>query len=130
MTSLLLTAINFGHIRGRGFLGLEDVNAAISTGVPFTRLGITMSVIIGVLTTVSFLWLVFKLLIGAIGILSSGGDKAKLSQARGNITFALVGFVVVISSYFVLKLIGFVVGFDFLDMGELLIILTDLIPST
>ena len=52
------------------------------------------------------------LLTGGISWLTSGGDKAKLTEARDKITNALVGLVIVAAAYAVFALVGQFFGLD------------------
>ncbi|GMR03396.1 MAG: hypothetical protein BMS9Abin21_235 [Thermodesulfovibrionia bacterium] len=69
-----------------------------------------ISIIIGVLTVVAAIWFLIKLISGGIAIISSGGDKGKLANARGDITYGLVGILIVVTATifvsFVLELLG------------------------
>lgn len=40
----------------------------------------------------------------------SGGDEVQLSKAKRTMTFAIIGLVIILLSFFVIKLIGFVTG--------------------
>ena len=68
-------------------------------------------------TLVSF----FVLLAGAIQWITSGGDKAGLEGARGKIVNALVGFIVLLATFALLKVIEDFFGINILtlDIGPL-----------
>ncbi len=70
----------------------------------------TLSKIIGVMTVVAFIWFTFQMIIGAIGIVSSGGDKGALEKARKQITTGIVGVVIVIAAIFIVSLVGKILG--------------------
>lgn len=65
----------------------------------------------------------FMLIMGGIQWISSGGDKGGLEAARGKITNALVGIVILFSVYAVAKLIEIFFGISILtlDIGSLVI---------
>jgi len=46
------------------------------------------------------------LVLGGIQYMSSGGDKIAVEQARGRITSAIVGLVIVFGAYLVINVIG------------------------
>lgn len=50
------------------------------------------------------------LLAGGFSFLFSGGDPKKLEQARGTITSAVIGLVVIVSAYVILRIIGVFTG--------------------
>ena len=54
----------------------------------------------------------FLLIVGGIQWMTSGGDKAATESARGRITAALIGLVIVFMVYAILTLIKTFFGFD------------------
>ncbi len=65
----------------------------------------------------------FMLLIGAIQWITSGGDKGNLEAARGRLSNALIGIVVLFSVFAIIKLIEgfFKISILTLDIGPLII---------
>jgi len=63
----------------------------------------------------------FMLIIGGVQWIASGGDKQAIESARGRLTNALIGMVILLGSYAILKLIGLIFGIDILtlDIGGL-----------
>lgn len=61
------------------------------------------------------------LVIGAIQWITSGGDKANLEGARGRISSALIGIVVLFSTFAIIRLVEGFFGIDILkiDLGPL-----------
>ena len=74
---------------------------------------IRLSFVIGVLI------FFFVMIIGAIQWISSGGDKAAIEAARGKITNAIVGIVILFALFVVLKIIGDFFGITALERLEL-----------
>ena len=91
-----------GTITGIGPLG-ESSGAA-------SRFAQIISTIIGLLTVIAFIYFMFILISGAIGIISAGGDKGKLEDARGRITNGVIGVVVVVAGMFIMDLIARLFG--------------------
>lgn len=56
----------------------------------------------------------FMLVIGGIRWILSGGDKTAMEAARGQITAALVGLVIVFSAFAIVQLIKILFGVDIL----------------
>ena len=95
---------NLGSLNGIGPLGaLKPEEGALM----FEKI---ISNIIGIMTIVAAIWFTFQFIVGAIGWLSSGGDKNKLAQAQGKITSGLIGLVIVIAAVFFIQLIGTLLG--------------------
>lgn len=65
----------------------------------------------------------FVLIIGGIRWITSGGDKAAVEGARGMITSALIGLVLVFSLYAILKLLEVFFGIELItiDIGPLML---------
>lgn len=97
---------NSSGFTGFGPLGLEggDPGKAPSLFATLISTGI------GIITVVAIIWFVFQFLIGAIAIISSGGDKAALETAKKKITTGLIGLVVTIFAIFLIRLFGTILG--------------------
>ena len=109
-----LTQINLypdGGYKGFGPLGFENSDPWAS----YSTLNKVISMSVGVMTAIAAIWLVFKLVLGGLGLMSAGGDKNKLAEARASITTGVIGFVVIIASLFVLDLFGNILGIRLLD---------------
>lgn len=100
-------------INGIGFS--ENVNDP--TGV-FEKV---ISSLIGILTVVAGLWLIFTIITGGIAYINAGGDKAAIEEARKKILIGIVGLTIVISALFLTDLIGYIIGFDILNLSDTLI---------
>lgn len=112
----LLSDIQFGPLRGFGKLGLEtDIEGSTALSV-FSKF---ISSIIGLMTIIAIIWFIFVLLTGAIGIIGAGGDKAALESSRKKITTGLIGLVVTIAALFIVKLVGYLIGIDILNITGL-----------
>jgi len=94
-----------------------------SVGGSANFLNIFIPKLIGLLFVFGALAFFFMLLWGAITWILSGGDKAHVENARGRITNALIGFVLMIATFAIVKLIEAFFGIDILsiDIGPLVI---------
>lgn len=56
--------------------------------------------------------LLFFFILGGIGLISSAGqsDPGKAEQSKKTITSAVIGFVIVFASYWIVKLVGQLLG--------------------
>lgn len=93
-----------GGFKGPGTIGLSGGGSAVSI---FTKI---LSTTIGLATVVIFIWFVFKLIIGAIGIITAGGDKGKFETARNSIFIGILGVIVVVAAVYVVDLFGYLFG--------------------
>jgi hypothetical protein len=78
---------------------------------------------IGLLFVFGSISFFFMFLWGAISWILSGGDKAHVENAKGRITNAILGFILMIGVFAIVKLIEAFFGIDILliDIGPLLI---------
>ncbi|HUV71749.1 MAG TPA: hypothetical protein VMW25_01955 [Clostridia bacterium] len=111
-----------GTLEGIGKLGSPDLINEVTAAGTFANI---LSNIIGVMTIIAIIWFTFVLLTGAIGWLSSGGDKTKIENSQKQITNGIIGLVVVISAIFVIKLIGTLLGIpNILSIADFILKLT------
>jgi len=96
----------------QGFAGSEGGSAFFSNFIPRA---VVLAFIIGAII------FFFMLVTGAIQWISSGGDKQALESARGKITSAMIGLVLLFSAYAVISFIGNFLGVDILilDINQL-----------
>lgn len=101
----LIADIIVGPLKGVGTL--SSVNSEADATTLFTS---TLSKIIGVITVVGFIIFTFMIIMGAIRIVTSGGDKGALEGARKQITSGIIGVVVLIAAIFIVSLLGTLLG--------------------
>jgi hypothetical protein len=89
------------------------------TGVSFVQ-GFIPAVV-GIAFVIGALVFVFVMITGGIQWMSSGGDKAALESARGKITNAILGIVVLLATFAVIKIVESFFGINILtiDLGPL-----------
>jgi hypothetical protein len=107
-----------------GFHGIGPLGNPQGTGI--LNLSNFISVVIGVMTIVAFIWFTFILVTGAISIIGSGGDKQALETARKKITNGIIGLILVISAVFIIDIIGTIFGIKFLNLFQLFYNITGL----
>jgi len=59
---------------------------------------------------------VFYIFVGGISFILSGGQEDKIKQAVHTIRYAIIGLIVTILSVTIIKIVGFVFGFDLLSL--------------
>lgn len=80
-----------------------------------TSLGDIISTLITIVMIIAGLIFLVMLIIGGVRWIVSGGDKAQTEAARGQITAALIGLVIVFSAYAIATLVGSVFGISIID---------------
>lgn len=98
---------------------LGNLNA--NTGVGFFQQ--LLPSLVGLILVAGTIIFFFMLLFGALQWITSGGDKASVEAARGRITQALVGIIVLFSVFVIIRLVQDFFGISILtlDIGPLII---------
>jgi len=110
MMDRLAGYIDVGGIEGLGPLGLEGRGSEEAPTL-FNQL---FSTVVGVMTVIGFVWFVIQFLLGAVGVITSGGDKAALESAKKKLSTGIIGVVVVIAAIFIIDLVGYILGVNLL----------------
>jgi hypothetical protein len=90
----------------------EDLNSL--TGAEYTE-GL-IQVLVTIAFVVGAIVFFFMFVIGAIRWITSSGDKASVESARGMIITAIVGFVILVSTFAIVSLIENIFGIDILSI--------------
>jgi hypothetical protein len=94
------------------FTPIEPPNVPTDLG-KFISAGIQLMLIIAGLAT--FLYLV----LGGFSYITSGGDKTAVESAKNKLTYAFIGFFIVVLAWAITKLMGFLFGIDIFDLSKL-----------
>lgn len=78
---------------------------------------ITLPKLINIGYLIGVLVFVFIFIIGAFQWITAGGDKGKLAEARGRITHALVGLLVLLLIFVITKLVNYLLGLNIGALG-------------
>jgi len=98
--------------------GIGPLGEVSDEGTAITKFSQILSSAIGIITIIAGIWFVFLVITGAYGFMTSDGDKQKLASARNRLTWGLIGLVVVIAGIFIIELVGSLIGFSILNIGE------------
>lgn len=79
-------------------------------------LGILLSNAITIFMVVGLIFVSVYLIWGGIQWITSQGDKQKLTAARGKITWAIIGFIVLLLSVAIVNAIGYIFKVDLLRL--------------
>jgi len=89
-------------------------------GIPTGGITTVAKVVGNALTFVLIITVVLALIylvLGGLQWIQSGGDKQKVSQARSRLTFAIIGLVIALGSFFIINVIGFIFKVNLLKIG-------------
>lgn len=92
---------------------LQNVPGIINPGSGLNFIGSNLvpfiiSLLLFIVLALSLLFLI----IGGITWITSGGDKEGLAKAKGTITYAIVGLVLALGSFIILRILSNFFGFD------------------
>ena len=118
LINLLTQAKPLSGNSGIGGLSRFDPNTTNYSEAP-GKISSLISIAIGGITLFAGLAFLFYFIIGALGWLTSGGDKQKLDNSRDRITTAAIGLVLVIAAYAIVGLVGSIFGLDILNLGAM-----------
>ncbi|MFC1727101.1 hypothetical protein ACFL0Y_01130 [Patescibacteria group bacterium] len=59
--------------------------------------------------------LLIYLIIGGFELLTSGGNPESINRGKGRITHAIIGFIIIFTSYWVIQLLEVILGVSILD---------------
>jgi len=62
--------------------------------------------------------LFIMIIIGGFGMLTSGGSPEKIKAAQGKITSAVIGFVIIFISYWLMRILEIIFGIDILGITQ------------
>lgn len=83
-------------------------------GKRYDSIGEIISTLLPYIFVVAGLVLLVMLIMGGIGLMTSGGNPDKVKSNYGKITNALIGFLIIFVTYFVAQLVQVMLGIDFL----------------
>lgn len=87
------------------WVGLQngDVATFQSLESVFSNVVQAITALVGVAVFIMFV-------VGGFNFLFAGGDQKKLEKARGTLTSAIIGVVVIVAAYLILRTIGVITG--------------------
>lgn len=91
----------------------------IPTSVPqggLTKLTTILSNAITLFMIAALILVVIYFIWGGIQWIMSGGEKSKVAAARSKLTWAIIGFIIVLLSFFIVNTLGFFFGVTFLKL--------------
>ena len=115
MTNSLLLAAEILDGGGGSVVGDPTVQMNLGGRVSFTNIGTLLGNIIIAAMVIAGLMVFFYLIMGGIQYITSGGDKAQAEAARDRITYALIGLVIVVGSFAIVKLIEAFFGINIIN---------------
>lgn len=91
-----------------------SVGSSGNAGITFLQRAIPAAITLGFI--IGVLVFFFTLIIGGVQWISSGGDKQAVEAARGKVTNALIGLVILFAAFAVIQLLGTFFGIHILQL--------------
>jgi hypothetical protein len=91
---------------------MPEWNTSADEPARFKDLEVVFANILNVAVVLAGLTLFVMMATGAINYLKSGGDPEKVKKAQGTLTWAIVGFLLLIGSWFILRFLSEFTGVD------------------
>lgn len=86
---------------------LERIQQNAKINLPFTTIGgIFSQANLRIIFAIAGILLLIYLLFGGLQLMFSTGDPKKIEAAKGKITNAIIGFVIIFISYWIVQLVG------------------------
>lgn len=89
---------------------LDITNPNINPIAKFADIASIVNIISSLLIIFASLAFIFMMLTGAYTYMTSGGDAEKVKQSQKTLKFAIIGMVVVLVSFLIVKLIEKILG--------------------
>lgn len=99
MKYLTLSLPGFGQVQTP-----PNIPSGASSPSDIINLGLALLVTLGIVASLVFV------LYGGVLWATSQGDKAKVDRARRTITYAIVGLIIVILSFTIIRVVGYLLG--------------------
>lgn len=76
------------------------------------NIGSVVSGLVNYLFPLAGLLLLLYLIFGGFSLMTSGGDPKAVQAAKSKITSALIGFIIVFASYWIVQILGTILGIE------------------
>jgi len=118
-TVYAVTDSSSGVAPGSGNAKIPDYPSSVGTGVIDLKsgtltVGDIFSALLPYVYVIAGLILLFMLIMGGLGLMTAAGDPKKVEASQGRITAALIGFLIVFISYFVVQLVEIMLNIQIL----------------
>lgn len=95
---------------------LDEIQATALPGFEFSgskgNIGSIVSSFINYLFPLAGILLLLYLIFGGFSLMTSGGDPKAVQGAKSKITNALIGFIIVFAAYWIVQILGTVLGIE------------------
>jgi len=112
MKKQLLAQIDFDKIIEKGFPGYAQ--GRINVTKSDLNIGEIISALLPFIFTLAGLALLFYLVWGGFELLTSTGDPKRIDEGKNKIANAIIGFIIIFVSYWIMRILETVLGIEVL----------------
>jgi hypothetical protein len=95
-------------------------NAELQASDPTTYTNNVIQTVFSIFFIVAIIYFIWHFVMAGYHLISTEGDPKKLTVAKDQIAYALIGIVVIFSVFAILKFVGLVTGIDGLENLQIL----------
>ena len=89
-----------------------EINPTTFPPVKYQSISTILNIIVPLSVSIATILLLAMFFVGSFTLLTASGDAEQIKKAQGYFTFSVFGFTIVVAGYFLVKLIGLIVGID------------------
>src|SRR3989344_4994948 len=93
-------------------MDFDKLNKAIGLDPKLTNVGSIVNVIVPVLLIIAGFFLLYQLVSGGFALMFSKGDQRAVEGAKGKVTNAVIGFVILFIAFWLVQILGTVLKID------------------
>ena len=97
-------------------LAVAFPNITDPLGEKFSDIGDIINALVPYIFALAGLALLLILILGGFELMTSAGDPKKMESAKGKITNAIVGFIIIFISYWIVQILEIVFGVEILGL--------------
>lgn len=87
-----------------------EINSTTFAPAKFATIGSLLNLIIPLIMITASIILLAMLMMGGFHILTAGADSEKVKKAQHLFTFAILGFMIIVASFLIVKVMGYITG--------------------
>jgi len=96
----------------RSFLQLDLSNPSVNPTAKVNDINSLLSVVVGTATVIAALVFGAMLIMAGFQIVTSAGDPEKMQKAQQTGTYAVIGILIIICAYLIVRVLAFVFGLE------------------
>lgn len=91
-----------------------DINPTTFPPVKYQSLSTFLNLIVPLSTIIAAILLLGMFFVGSFTMLTAAGEAEQIKKAQGYFKYSIIGFIIIVAGYLLVKFIGLIVGIDIL----------------